>query len=144
MYASYVHLGLDIFCREKTGFVLLRSVEAALIVLSGDTLSAKHRGLNHVYKIHWRFYHMSPITGLYNYTQLYLTCTAISHFLRVFFFPPAALFQLAVSCSRRQGTEDAFVSRAGLRNLLDDLSQVRIPHLMSSTICSTSHQLGFT
>ncbi|XP_034167205.2 dystrotelin isoform X1 [Pangasianodon hypophthalmus] len=70
-----------LYDREKTGFVPLRSVEAALIVLSGDTLSAKHRGLN-------------------------------------------PLFQLGVSCSRRQGTEDAFVSRAGLRNLLDDLSQV--------------------
>ncbi|KAK3574334.1 hypothetical protein QTP86_005166 [Hemibagrus guttatus] len=67
-----------LYDREKTGFVHLRSVEAALIVLTGDTLSAKHR----------------------------------------------ALFQLAVSCSRRQGTEDTFVSRAGLRNLLDDLSQV--------------------
>ncbi|XP_017337602.2 dystrotelin isoform X3 [Ictalurus punctatus] len=67
-----------LYDREKTGFVLLRSVEVALTVLSGDTLSAKQR----------------------------------------------ALFQLAVSCSRRQGTEDAFVSRAGLRNLLDDLSQV--------------------
>ncbi|MCJ8729933.1 hypothetical protein PDJAM_G00111720 [Pangasius djambal] len=67
-----------LYDREKTGFLPLRSVEAALIVLSGDTLSAKHR----------------------------------------------ALFQLAVSCSRRQGTEDAFVSRAGLRNLLGNLSQV--------------------
>ncbi|KAK3557211.1 hypothetical protein QTP70_026129, partial [Hemibagrus guttatus] len=67
-----------LYDREKTGFVHLRSVEAALIVLTGDTLSAKHR----------------------------------------------ALFQLAVSCSRRQGTEETFVSRAGLRNLLDDLSQV--------------------
>lgn len=45
----------DIFCREKTGFVLLRSVEAALIVLSGDTLPAKHRGLNHVYKMYLHF-----------------------------------------------------------------------------------------
>ncbi|KAF7711256.1 dystrotelin [Silurus meridionalis] len=67
-----------LYDREKTGFVLLRSVEVALIVLSGDTLSAKHR----------------------------------------------ALFQLAVSYGRRQGQEDLFVSHSGLRNLLDDLSQV--------------------
>lgn len=35
--------------REQTGVILLRSVEAALIALSGDTLTAKHRGLYHVY-----------------------------------------------------------------------------------------------
>ncbi|KAI5108847.1 dystrotelin [Silurus meridionalis] len=34
------------------------------------------------------------------------------------------LFQLAVSYGRRQGQEDLFVSHSGLRNLLDDLSQV--------------------
>ncbi|XP_036425746.1 LOW QUALITY PROTEIN: dystrotelin [Colossoma macropomum] len=67
-----------LYDREETGFVLLRSVEAALVVLSGDTLSAKHR----------------------------------------------ALFQLAVSCSARQGTESSSVSHGGLRVLLNDLSQV--------------------
>ncbi|KAL6456028.1 hypothetical protein MHYP_G00358790 [Metynnis hypsauchen] len=34
-----------LYDREETGYVLLRSVEAALVVLSGDTLSAKHRAL---------------------------------------------------------------------------------------------------
>ncbi|XP_037392263.1 dystrotelin isoform X2 [Pygocentrus nattereri] len=67
-----------LYDREETGYVLLRSVEAALVVLSGDTLSAKHR----------------------------------------------ALFQLAVSCSARQGIENSSVSRSGLRVLLNDLSQV--------------------
>ncbi|KAI4885382.1 hypothetical protein NFI96_020331, partial [Prochilodus magdalenae] len=69
---------LKLYDREETGFVLLRSVEAALVVLSGDTLSSKHR----------------------------------------------ALFQLAVSCSARQGTESNLISRTGLRVLLNDLSQV--------------------
>ncbi|KAM9483005.1 dystrotelin [Clarias gariepinus] len=67
-----------LYDRTKTGSVLFRSVKAALIALSGDTLSAKHR----------------------------------------------ALFQLALSSGRREGTENTFVSRAGLRNLLEDLSQV--------------------
>jgi len=31
--------------REQTGVILLRSVEAALITLCGDTLSAKQKGL---------------------------------------------------------------------------------------------------
>lgn len=48
IYMHSVYSGLDdTFCREKTGFVLLRSVEVALIVLSGDTLAAKHKGLTH-------------------------------------------------------------------------------------------------
>lgn len=47
----------DVICREKTGFVLLRSVEVALTVLSGDTLSAKQRGPHHVHKILFAFYH---------------------------------------------------------------------------------------
>ncbi|KAI7807755.1 putative dystrotelin [Triplophysa rosa] len=34
-----------LFDREQTGVILLRSVEAALIALSGDTLTAKHRDL---------------------------------------------------------------------------------------------------
>uniref|UniRef100_A0A671LEV4 EF-hand domain-containing protein n=1 Tax=Sinocyclocheilus anshuiensis TaxID=1608454 RepID=A0A671LEV4_9TELE len=34
-----------LFDREQTGVILLRSVEAALITLCGDTLSAKQRGL---------------------------------------------------------------------------------------------------
>ncbi|XP_056606098.1 dystrotelin [Triplophysa dalaica] len=38
-----------LFDREQTGVILLRSVEAALIALSGDTLTAKHRGLYNVY-----------------------------------------------------------------------------------------------
>lgn len=37
--------------REKTGVILLRSVEAALIALCGDTLSAKQRGLFHIHLI---------------------------------------------------------------------------------------------
>ncbi|XP_072538997.1 dystrotelin [Salminus brasiliensis] len=67
-----------LYDREETGFVLLRCLEVALVVLSGDTLSAKHR----------------------------------------------ALFQLAISCSGRQGIESSSVSRSGLRVLLNDLSQV--------------------
>ncbi|KAK1798673.1 hypothetical protein P4O66_006964, partial [Electrophorus voltai] len=67
-----------LYDREETGFVLLRSVEAALVVLSGDSLTAKHR----------------------------------------------ALFQLAASSSRGLGLEDVSVSRAGLRVMLYDLSQV--------------------
>ncbi|TSK62577.1 Dystrotelin [Bagarius yarrelli] len=76
--AQTTRLLFKLYDRKKTGFVLLRSVEVALIVLSGDTLSAKHK----------------------------------------------ALFQLAVQCSRRQGTEDALVSQDSLRNILEDLSQV--------------------
>ncbi|XP_035376330.1 dystrotelin isoform X2 [Electrophorus electricus] len=67
-----------LYDREETGFVLLRSVEAALVVLSGDSLTAKH----------------------------------------------GALFQLAASSSRGLGLEDVSVSRAGLRVMLYDLSQV--------------------
>ncbi|XP_073707945.1 dystrotelin-like [Garra rufa] len=37
-----------LFDRDQTGVILLRSVEAALIALCGDTLSAKHRGLFHI------------------------------------------------------------------------------------------------
>ncbi|TRY82797.1 hypothetical protein DNTS_025568 [Danionella cerebrum] len=38
-----------LFDREKTGIILQRSVEAALIALCGDTLAAKHRGLSQIY-----------------------------------------------------------------------------------------------
>nr|AAI53648.1 Dytn protein [Danio rerio] len=37
-----------LFDRGQTGVILLRSVEAALIALCGDTLSAKQRGLFHI------------------------------------------------------------------------------------------------
>uniref|UniRef100_A0A8C2DMU7 Dystrotelin n=1 Tax=Cyprinus carpio TaxID=7962 RepID=A0A8C2DMU7_CYPCA len=40
-----------LFDREHTGVILLRSVEAALIALCGDTLSAKQRGLFHIHLI---------------------------------------------------------------------------------------------
>ncbi|MFT7818038.1 dystrotelin [Arapaima gigas] len=40
-----IRLLFKLFDREQSGFVLLRSVEAVLIALSGDSLSAKHTAL---------------------------------------------------------------------------------------------------
>lgn len=48
LYLCTCTLNLLLSFREQTGVILLRSVEAALIALCGDTLSAKQRGLFHI------------------------------------------------------------------------------------------------
>ncbi|XP_055070313.2 dystrotelin isoform X1 [Misgurnus anguillicaudatus] len=116
-----------LFDREQTGAILLRSVEVALIALSGDSLSAKQRGLLTTYTKRHTVVSLFLTFRMWNFLIVGTNILWAEHFIHglvvcACVFP--ALFRLTESYIGKHNNVSGTISQTGLRILLKDLSQV--------------------